>query len=46
MVQGDTVAVQKVVMDFEKALWAVVKSVINVIVMGCVSLDSSDIEEG
>lgn len=44
--QGDTVAVQKVVMDFEKALWPVVKSMINVIVMGCVSLYSSDMEEG
>ncbi|XP_067029488.1 uncharacterized protein [Acropora muricata] len=33
---GDTVAVQKVVMDFEKALWAAVKSQMDVIVMGCV----------
>ena len=36
MLPGDTVAVQKVVMDFEKALWAAVKSVMDVIVMGCV----------
>lgn len=36
MLLGDTVAVQKVVMDFEKALWAAVKSVMDVIVMGCV----------
>ena len=40
-------SVSRVVVDFEKALWSALKSVLpEAVIMGCLSLDPSSVEEG